>query len=82
MYLGCFKVEVKSRESQQTINTYYVKTVDMTPETRKRKSHEIPGKYANTPSEELTEVGNQRLYKDATIKKRTRVYERIFRSSC
>jgi len=49
---------------------YYVKTVDLTPEARKRRRHRIPGKDANTPSEELTEVGNQRPYKDATIKKR------------
>ena len=65
--LCCFKVKVKSRENQQTINIYYDKTVDLTPEARERRSHEIPEKDANTPSEELTEVGNQRLYKNATI---------------
>ena len=43
---------------------YYNKTVDLTPEAGKRRSHEIPGNDANT----LTEVGNQRLYKNATIK--------------
>ena len=64
------QVQVISRESQQTITMYYVKTVDLTPEARKRRTHEIPGKDANTPSEELTEVGNQHLYKNATIKKR------------
>jgi len=34
---------------------YYDKTVDLTSKARKRRSHEIPGKDANTPSEELTE---------------------------
>ena len=71
LYLCCFKVEGKSRECQQTINTYYVKTVDVTLEARKRRSHEIPGKDANTPSEELIEVENLRLYKNATIKNDT-----------
>ena len=65
--LCCFKVKVKNRESQQTINMYYDKTVDLTPEARKRRSHEIPEKDANTPSEVLNKVGNQRLYKNATI---------------
>ena len=46
---------------------YYDKTVDLTPKARKRRSHEIPEKDVNTPSEELTEAGNQRLYKNATI---------------
>ena len=50
---------------------YYVKTVDLTREARKRRSHEIPRKDANTPSEELTEVGTQRLYKNASIKNDT-----------
>ena len=59
---------------------YYDKTVDLTPEARKIRSHEIPEKVANTPSEELTEVGNQRLYKNATIKT-TLVYERLFRTA-
>ena len=59
--------QLKSRVSQQAIN----KTVDLTPEARKRRKHNIPGKDANTPSEEITVVGNQRLYKDATIKNDT-----------
>ena len=70
LYLYCFKGQVKSRKSPQAIYMYYVKTVDLTPEARKRRSHEIPGKDANTPSEKLTEVGNQRLYKNATTKER------------
>ena len=60
---------------------YYVKKVDLTPEARKKRRHNIPEKDANTPSEELTEVGNQRPYKDATIKKTTLVDDRLFRSS-
>jgi len=46
---------------------YYDKTVVLTPEARKRRSHDIPEKDANTLSEELTEVGNQCVYKNATI---------------
>ena len=46
---------------------YSDKTVDLTPEARKRRRHNIPEKDADTPSEELTEVGKQRLYKNATI---------------
>ena len=61
---------------------YYVKAVDLIPEARKKRRYKITGKDAYTPSEELTEVGNQRSYKDATIKKTTLVDERIFRSSC
>ena len=55
---------------------YYVKTVDLTPEARKRRRPKIPGTDANTPSE-LTEVVNQRPYKDATIKSDTCVWETI-----
>ena len=74
--------KIKCRESQKTIKMYYVKTVDLTPETRKKRRHDIPEKDPNSPSEDLTEVGNQRPYKDATTKKTTLVDERLFRNSC
>ena len=52
-----------SKMLQQTIKMYYVKTVDL---TRKKRRIQIPGKDANTPSEEVTEVGSlclgQRCY--------------------
>jgi len=82
LYLCCFKVQIKCRESQQTIKMYYVKTVDLTPEARKKRRHNSPDKDANTPRKQLTEVGNQRPCKDATVKKTTLVDERLFRSSC
>ena len=46
---------------------YYVKTIDLAPEARKTRRRNIPGRDANIPSEELTEVGNQCPYKGATI---------------
>ena len=54
---------------------YYIKTVDVTPKARTKRRHNIPGKDGNTPSERLTEVGYQRLYKDASKKKTTLVYD-------
>ena len=57
---------------------YYVKAVDLIPEARKTRRYQITGKDAYTPSEELTEVGNRRSYKEATIKKTTLVDERLF----
>jgi len=44
------------------------KTVDWTPEGRKKRKHKCSVKDANSPSEEVTKVGILRPYKDATIK--------------
>ena len=49
----------------------YIIIVDLTPEARQKGRHTIPWKYANTPSEEVTEVGSIRPYTDAAIKKPT-----------
>ena len=60
----------------------YVKTVDLTPEAKKKRKHKIPGKDADTLSEEVTEGESLHPYKDATIKQTTFVDERLFRSPC
>ena len=82
LYLCCFTVQVKCHKSQQTIKMYYVKVVDLTPEAKKKRRYKIPGKDANPPSEEVTEVGSLCPYKDAIIKQITFVVERLFRSPC